>query len=70
MPVSEGMNGQIDRQAQLASLADATTGLQLGNAEVLRRLRNFLNMDRPDCYSVYHMKEIGVEKRNDRPSTP
>ena len=37
-------NEQADR---LASMADITSGLQLGRAEVLRGLRNSLNMDRP-----------------------
>ena len=45
-PEHAGVSGneQADR---LASTADITSGLQLGRAEVLRGLRNFLNMDRP-----------------------
>ena len=36
-----------ERADRLASTADITSGLELGRAEVLRGLRNFLNMDRP-----------------------
>ena len=47
---------------RLASTADITSGLQLGRAEVLRGLRNFLNMDRPEHHSIDRLKERGVEK--------
>ena len=36
-----------ERSDRLASTADITSGLQLGRAEVLRGLRNFLNMNKP-----------------------
>ena len=52
-------NEQADR---LASTADIIYGLQLGRAEVLRGLRNFLNMDRPEHHCIDRLKERGVEK--------
>ena len=55
------MNGQIDLQ-------DNISGLQLGRAEVLRGLRNFLNRDRPEHDSIDRLKERGVEKGNIPPS--
>ena len=42
-------NEQADR---LASTADITSGLQLGRADVLRGLRDSLNMDRPEHHSI------------------
>ena len=42
--------------------------LQLGRAEVLRGLRNFLNMDRPEHHSIDLLKERGVEKGSGRHS--
>ena len=53
----------------LASTAGITSGLQLGRAEVLRGLRNFLNTDRPEHHSIDHLKERGVEKGSGRHST-
>ena len=50
-----------ERADRLASTADITSGLQLGRAEVLRGLRNFLNMDRPEHHSIDRPKERGVE---------
>ena len=50
-------NEQADR---LANTADTTSGLQFGRAEVLRGLRNFLNMDRPEHHSIDPLKERGV----------
>ena len=50
----------------LASTADITSGLQLGRAELLRGLRNFLNMDRPEHHSTDRPKEKGVEKWSGR----
>ena len=47
-------NEQADR---LASTADITPGLQLGRTEVLRGLRNFLNMDKPKHHSTDRLKE-------------
>ena len=41
-----GVSGD-ERADRLASIADITSGLQLGRAEVFRDLRNILNMDRP-----------------------
>ena len=52
-------NEQADR---LAGTADITSGLQLGKAEVLGGLRNFLNMDRPEHHSIDRLKERGMEK--------
>ena len=54
---------------RLESTADITSGLQLGRAEVLRGLRNFLNMDKPEHHSFDRPKERGVEKGSDRHST-
>ena len=51
------------------SKGDITSGLQLGRAEVLRGLRNFLNMDRPEHHSIDRLKERGVEKGSGRHST-
>ena len=59
-------NEQADR---LASTADITSGLQLGTAEVLRGLRNFLNMDRPEHHSIDRLKESRVEKGSRQHST-
>ena len=55
--------------SQLASTANITSGLQLGRAEVLRGLRNFLNMDRPEHLSIDRLKERGAEKGSGRHST-
>ena len=46
-----------------------TSGLQLGSAEVLRGLRNFLNMDRSEYHSINNLRERGVEKGSVRQST-
>ena len=54
-------NEQADR---MASTADITSGLQLGRAEMLRGLRSFLNMDKPQHHSTDRLKERGVEKRS------
>ena len=54
---------------RLASAADFTSGLQLGRAEVLRGLRNFLNTDRPEHQSTDRLKERGVEKGSGRHSS-
>ena len=51
-----------ERTDRLASTAHITSGLQLGSAEVLRGLRKFLNMDRPEHHSIDRLKERGVEK--------
>ena len=48
---------------RLASTADITSGLQLGRVEVLRGLRNFLNMDRPKRHSCDRVKEKRVEEK-------
>ena len=58
-----------ERADRLASTTDITSGLQLGRAEVLRGLRNFLNMDRPEHHSTNCLKERGVEKGGGRHST-
>ena len=44
-------------------------GLHLGRAEVLRGLRNFLNMDRPEHHNIDRLKEKGVEKGSGQHST-
>ena len=49
-----------------ASIADITSGLQLGRAEVLRGLRNFLSMERPEHHSIDLLKERGGEKESGR----
>ena len=52
--------------------ADITSGLQLGRAEKLQGLRNFLNKDRLEHHSTDHstaLKERGVEKGSGRHST-
>ena len=51
-----------ERADRLASTADITSGLQPDRAEVLRGLRNFLNMGRPEHHSIDRQKERGVEK--------
>ena len=56
-----GVSGN-ERVDILASISDITSGLQLGRAEVLRGLRNFLNMDRPEHHSIDLQAERGVEK--------
>ena len=58
-----------ERPDRLASTADITSGLQLGRAEVLGGLRNFLSMDRPENHSTDRLKERGMEKRSCRHST-
>ena len=49
----------------LANTADITSGLnlQLGTVEMLRGLRNFLNIDWAQHHNIDHLKERGVEKR-------
>ena len=58
-----------ERADRLTSTADITSGLQLGRAEVLRGLRNFLNTDKPEHHSIDRLKERGVEKGTGRHST-
>ena len=58
-----------ERANILANTADITSDLQLGRAEVLRGLRNFLNMDRPEHHSTDRLKERGMEKGSGRHST-
>ena len=67
--LSEGPTERdTDRGADhLASTADITSGLD--RAEVLRGLRNFLNMDRPEHHGINCLKERGVEKGSGRHST-
>ena len=59
-------DGRADR---LASTADITSGLQLGRVEVLRGLRHFLNMDRPEHHSIDRLKERGVDEGRGEHST-
>ena len=42
-----------------SSTADFSTSQQFSKAEMLRGLRNFLNMDRPGCKSMDHLKKSG-----------
>ena len=67
-PLHAGVSGN-ERADRLASTADVTSGLQLGRAEVLRGLRSFLNMDRPEHHSIDRLKERGVEKGSGQHST-
>ena len=60
-PGHAGVSGN-EHADRLASTADNTSGLQLGRAEVLQGLRNFLNTDRPEHHSIDRLKERGVEK--------
>ena len=60
-PGHAGVSGN-ERADRLASTADITSGLQLGRTEVLRGLRNFVNMDRPEHHSIDRLQERGVEK--------
>ena len=54
---------------RLASTANITTGVQLHKAEVLSGLRNCLDKDRPNHYSISRLERRGVEKASGRPST-
>ena len=67
-PGHAGVSGK-ERADRLASAADITSGLQLGRAEVLQGLRNFLNMDRPEHHSIDCLHERGVEKWSGRNCT-
>ena len=55
-PGHAGVSGN-ERADRLASTADITSGLQLGSAEVLRGLRNFLSTDKPEHHSTDRLKE-------------
>ena len=66
-PGHAGVSGN-ERPDRLASTADMTYGLQLGRAEVLRGLRNFLNMDRPEHHNTDRLKERRVDKGSGRHS--
>ena len=55
-PEHAGVSGN-ERVDRLASTADSTSGLQLCRAEVLRDLRNFLNMHRLEHHSINGLKE-------------
>ena len=67
-PGHAGVSGN-ERAGRLASTADITFGLQLGRAEVLRGLRNFLNMDRPEYHSMDRLTERGMEEGSGPHST-
>ena len=54
-PGTSGVCGN-KRADRLASTANITSGLH-GMAEVLRGLRNFLNMDKPEHHSTDCLKE-------------
>ena len=67
-PGHAGVSGN-ERADRLASTADITSGLQLGRAQVLRGLRNFLSTDKLEHHSIDQRKERGVEKGSSRHST-
>ena len=67
-PGHAGVSGN-ERADRLTSTADITSGQQFGTAEVLRGLRNFLNIDRPEHHSIDRLKERGVEKVSGQHST-
>ena len=67
-PGHAGVSGN-ERAERLASTADIPSGLQLGRAEVLRGLRNFLSRDKPEHHSTDRLKERGVKKGSCRHST-
>ena len=50
-----GVNGN-ERADRPTGMADITTSLRPGRAEVLRGLRNFLNMDKPEYHSLRLLK--------------
>ena len=54
---------------KLAITADVTFDLQLGRAEVLRGLRNCLNMDRPKRHSFDCLEDRRAEKGSGQHST-
>ena len=54
---------------RLASTADITSGLQLGRAEMLGGLRNFLNMDRPEHFIIDCQKGRGLGEGSSQHST-
>ena len=62
-----GVNERADR---LASTTDITSGLQLGRAGVLRGLRNFLNMDRPEHHSIRRKEEWKRKRPTFHPPFP
>ena len=64
-PGHAGVSGN-ERADRLASTADITSGLQLGRAEVLRGLRNFLNTGKPEHHSIDRPegKRSGERKRS------
>ena len=66
-PGHAGVSGN-ERAERLASASNFTSGLQLGRAEVLRGLRNFLK-DRPEHHSIDRLKEREVEEGSGRHST-
>ena len=67
-PGHAGVSGD-ERTDRLASTANITSGLQLGRAELLRGLRYFLNMDRPEHHSTDRLKERGLERGRGRHCT-
>ena len=59
-PGQAGVSGN-ERADRLASTADITSGLQLGRAEVLRSLRNFLNsIDRYSLKEEWRKEAAGI----------
>ena len=52
-----------ERADRLASTAETTSGLQPGRAEVLRGLKNFLDMDEQEHYSTDRLKERSGERK-------
>ena len=60
-PGHAGVSGN-ERADRLASTADITSCLQLGRAEALQGLRNFLNMDRAEHHSTDRLKVRSGER--------
>ena len=56
------------RADNVASIPDIISGLLPGRAEVLRVLKNFLNMHRPEHRIIGRLKERGEEKGSCRHS--
>ena len=67
-PGHAGVSGNVQADS-LVSTTNITSGVQLGRTKVLRGLKNFLNIGRPEHHSIDRLKERGVEKGSGRHST-
>ena len=63
------MREHYSLSSTLLKHSDITSGLQLGKAEVVSGLRNFVHIDRPEHRSIDRPKERGAEKGSGRHST-